>query len=127
MADNPVPVLTVEQYRSLLADWFVKICTDRGIPFPQRGRSGDSLTFTSTDELHVTAQFTDSPPYLHFTASDNSRTDLMNVAVGDAIKNIEQGNFGEAVWYSTTLLEPEHTIQAYSMLSFVLMNLGDKL
>ena len=118
--------LTPTQGRQLLADWFVRLAGEAGFHFDQRGASSRSFTFGNPKSFHVTADFTDEVPYLKFIASDAAKQKLIDKLVQRAISHVAKGDTGRIVWFSATLSEVPPAFPSHSMISDLLLRLGNQ-
>jgi hypothetical protein len=110
----------------LLADWFAHLARAGGLDLTQYGTSGQAFTVGAMNAFHVTAHFTESPPFLDFVASDTSRQDDVNAIVAKAIDHVERRNLGDIVWYSTGLHEVEFKPATFSLMGSLLQRLGSQ-
>lgn len=99
--------LDMQAQRMLVVDWFSRLAAERGFVFGQRGASREAFTLGDPRTFQVTAHFTDTPPFLTFVASDRNRQDIVDAIVPQAIRRVENGDFGGHVWYSAELHETE--------------------
>lgn len=118
--------LNLTQSRQLVADWFARLGEEAGLHFDQRGGSSQSFTIGNPNAFHVTADFTDEVPYLRFIASDEAKQTLVDKLVQRAIAHVGKGETGGIVWYTTTLCEAPLEFPSHSMMSDLLLRLGNQ-
>ena len=104
--------------RMVLADWLSRLGTEAGFEFQQHGRSGNAFTIGAPTGLHVTAQYTDIPPYLKFVASDPDAQTAIDDLATTAVEHVARRDFGGLVWYSTQIADPGLILSASFMGSF---------
>jgi len=122
----PQVQLDVRARRMLVADWFAHLARASGMTFSQQGTSGQAFTMGAPNEFHVTAEFVDAPPFLKFLASDPAQQKAIDALVVMAIGNVERGDLGSAVWYSTDLHEVQFALVPSSWMGSLLQRLGNQ-
>jgi hypothetical protein len=111
----------------LLADWFTRLARELDLDFTQYGTSGQAFTLGDPTSFHVTAHFVDTPPFLNFIASDPSRQGLVDAIIPKAVAQVESGEFGGVVWYSTEFHEVEFKLSpSFSFWGPLLQRLGSQ-
>ncbi len=110
----------------LLADWFSHFARESGLDLTQHGASDQAFTLGAPNAFHVTANFTDAPPFLNFVASDPGQQRVVDAIVPRAVDRVERGDFGGVVWYSTELHELEFKLSSSSFMGPFLQRLGSQ-
>lgn len=118
--------LNQTQTRQLVADWFVRLGSEAGLDFNDRSASSQSFTFGNPKTFHVTASFAGEAPYLQFAASDEARQTLVDELVQRAIDHVDKGELGGIVWYTATLSEAAVSFSSRSMMSDLMLRLGNQ-
>jgi len=118
--------LDIRSRRMLLADWFAHLARESGLDFAQQGTTGQAFTLGAPNAFHVTAHFIETPPFLNFVASDPHRQGIVDAIVPKAVGQVERGDFGGVVWYSTELHEVELKLFSSSFMGPFLQRLGSQ-
>ncbi|MEP7298411.1 MAG: hypothetical protein ABI702_19685 [Burkholderiales bacterium] len=92
--------LNVNLARMLLADWFIRLGREAGMPFEQYGAGGETFMIGAANAFHVKAQFIPGDPFLKFTCSDAAQQSQIDSIATAAVRRCTAGDLGDIVWHS---------------------------